>query len=81
MALDNKSGVDNKITEVIDTLLKEVTLKKKDAEGKKMYSLTDVIKVVDRKLKLEALRLHVRDDGFGSGFDDPPETPEPEETP
>ena len=69
----NKSGVDEKLTTAIDGLLKEVTLKKKDKSGEQTYSLTDVIKVIDRKLKLEALRLDVKDDGYGSGFDDVPE--------
>jgi hypothetical protein len=89
---DNKAGVDPTLTKAIDALVKEVTLDAKedvlgdDGEPKKgpngrylkrqKYSLTDVVKVIDRKIKLEQLRLDVKDDGYGAGFDD---APEPEE--
>ena len=80
------TGIDPTLTKAIDSLVKKVTLDKmepvldsdgnpkKDAQGKvvkrPMYSLTDVVKVLDRKLKLEQMRLDVKDQGFGSGFTD-----------
>lgn len=67
-----KSSVGAKIDPALDAaitkLLKQVTLEKKDENGKQMYSLTDVLKVVDRKLKFEAIKVKVDDAGYGSAF-------------
>ena len=70
--------VDPKLKKAIDSLLKEVTLDRMDKDGKHKYSLTDVMKVVDRKLKLAAIEAKVDDAGYGSGFGADPE-PEDEE--
>lgn len=64
------SGVDPALDRAITTLLKEVTLEKKGEDGKRIYSLTDVCKVIDRKLKLEAIKAKMDDPGYGSAFDD-----------
>ena len=102
MAANAGGKVDPKLVKFVDDLVKEVTLKAKepmlDSEGepkldskgnkrtKQKYSLTDVIKVLDRKIKVESLRLNIEDHGYGAGFggDDPvdePETPPPEPEP
>jgi hypothetical protein len=36
-------------------------------------SLTDKMKVVDRVLKFELMKLKITDNGFGSGFKDEPD--------
>lgn len=40
------------------------------ASGEQKYTLDDKLKVLDRVLKLEQLRLKVREEGEGSGFGD-----------
>lgn len=74
-----KSAKINKALEkVINDLLKEVNEKEEDDKGKKFFkhSLTDRCKVIDRAIKLEALKMSQDDSGYGSGFD---EQQEPEE--
>lgn len=51
-----------------------LTVLAKKAKNDPDISLLDKLRIADRLLKLEALRLKVRDDGFGSGFDDPDES-------
>lgn len=101
MAANAGGKVDPRLIKFVDDLVKEVTLKKvepmldsdgepkKDSKGKprtrQKYSLTDVIKVLDRKIKVESLRLNIEDHGYGEGFgadpvDEPdPPPPEPEQ--
>ena len=54
-------GIDPSLEKAIATLL---TNTMNDAEA----SLTDKMKIIDRSLKLEALKLKVNDDAWGSGF-------------
>ena len=54
-------GIDPALEKAIATLL---TNTMNDAEA----SLTDKMKIIDRSLKLEALKLKVSDDAWGSGF-------------
>jgi hypothetical protein len=63
------SKVDSLLEKAIDDLVKKVALGKKDEEGKP-YTLTDVMKVIDRKLKLEAIKMKADDAGYGSAFGD-----------
>ncbi len=73
-----KSGKVNKyLDKMITNLLKEVNSAKND-DGKAAYSLTEKMKVVDRALKLEAIKMKADDSGYGSGFGDEPE-PEDED--
>lgn len=74
MAGKGKGKVNKQLEKIINDLLKEVNGDKKDTENKPLFSLTDKMKVIDRALKLEALKLSVDDSGYGSGFE-----PEPEE--
>ena len=57
------SKVSPALEKAIDKLMKEVM---NSAEA----SLTDKMKVIDRALKLEALKAKLTDSGFGSGFHD-----------
>lgn len=63
------SKVDARLEKAIDDLLAKVKLGKMDEEGKP-YSLTDVMKVIDRKLKLEAIKMKADDAGYASAFGD-----------
>lgn len=78
----NKTGKVNKnLEKTINDLLKEVNEKEVGEGGKKgfKYSLTDRCKVIDRALKLEAIRMKADDSGYASAFDtDPDPDPEPE---
>lgn len=63
-------GIDPALERAIAKLLEQTI---SDPEA----SLTDKMKIVDRSLKLEALKLKVSDDAWGSGFfeeDDESET-------
>ena len=62
--------IDPELDKAISRLLKEVTLTAKGDDGKPKYTLTDVLKVVDRKLKFEAIKVKVDDAGYGSAFGD-----------
>lgn len=68
MAKNSSAKVDPALKKAIDKLVKEVTLDKKNEDGKPKYTLTDVMKVIDRKLKLAAIEAKVDDSGYGSGF-------------
>jgi hypothetical protein len=56
-----KSGIDPKLETAIGKLLKEVMA---SAEA----TITDKMKVIDRALKLEAIKQKMQDDGYGAGF-------------
>ena len=63
-------GIDPALERAIAKLLEQTI---SDPEA----SLTDKMKIIDRSLKLEALKLTVSDDAWGSGFfeeDDESET-------
>jgi hypothetical protein len=54
-------GIDPALEKAIAKLLEETI---NDPEA----SLTEKMKIIDRSLKLEALKLKVSDDAWGSGF-------------
>ena len=54
-------GIDQSLEKAIADLLKEVST---NAE----WTLTDKMKILDRALKLEALKLKMTNDDWGSGF-------------
>jgi hypothetical protein len=59
-------------------MLKEVTSKVKvraDGTVPEVFSLTDKMKVIDRVIKLAAIKAKLKDDEYGSGF----MQPEPDE--
>jgi len=55
------TGIDQSLEKAIADLLKEVST---NAE----WTLTDKMKILDRALKLEALKLKMTNDDWGSGF-------------
>jgi hypothetical protein len=68
-------GINPALTRAINKLIDEVMREEKPAELKEgerapepKYSLTDKMKVLDRALKHEAIRLKVEDDGEGGFF-------------
>lgn len=65
-------GVNPKLKRAIDKLLDKVMAEPKDGtpENEK-FSLTDQMKVIDRALKLDAIRLKVQDSGEGEFFRNP----------
>lgn len=69
MAKVSRSKIDPALETAINKMLKSVQIGKSDPEGKK-YTLTDVCKVVDRKLKLEAIKAKLDDGDMGTGFGD-----------
>jgi len=56
-------GINPALEEAIGKLLKEVM-------SDPMASITDKSKVIDRALKLEAIKMKMQDDEWGSGFTD-----------
>ena len=62
MAKPNKSVINPKLEKFINKLLVEV-------ENDPTATLTDKCKILDRALKLEALKSKIGDDEWGSGFD------------
>jgi hypothetical protein len=56
-------GINNALEEAISTMLTQVMA---DPDA----SITDKTKVLDRALKLEAIKLKLSDDEWGSGFID-----------
>lgn len=62
------AGVDPALVKGLNALVKEVTLTKKDDNGKQKYSLTDVMKVMNARIKLAAIEAKFEDTGYGSGF-------------
>ena len=63
MSKKKQVGIDPALEKAIAKLLEE-TINDQTA------SLTDKMKIIDRSLKLEALKLKVSDDAWGSGFFD-----------
>jgi hypothetical protein len=61
MSKKKVAGIDPALEKAIADLL---TNTMNDAEA----TLTDKMKIIDRSLKLEALKLKVNDDAWGSGF-------------
>lgn len=74
MAKKGSGKVSKNLEDAVDKLVKEVTLDAEiddpDEPGKKKrkYTLMNVLQVVDRKLKLEALKQKIDDSGYGAGF-------------
>ena len=56
-----QKGINDELEQAISKMLREVML---DSEA----SITDKTKVIDRALKLEAIKLKLSDDEWGSGF-------------
>ena len=56
-----QKGINPDLEEAISKMLKEVMTDP-------MASITDKTKVIDRALKLEAIKLKMSDDEWGSGF-------------
>ena len=56
-----QKGINPDLEEAISKMLKEVML---DSQA----SITDKTKVIDRALKLEAIKMKMQDDEWGSGF-------------
>ena len=55
------TGIDQSLEKAIADLLKEVSTNTE-------WTLTDKMKILDRALKLEALKLKMTNDDWGSGF-------------
>ena len=68
MTKKKTAGIDPALEKAIGKLLEETV-------ADPTATLTDKMKIIDRSLKLEALKLKVSDDAWGSGFfDDDDET-------
>lgn len=63
MSKKKTAGIDPALEKAIATLL---TTTMNDSEA----TLTDKMKIIDRSLKLEALKMKLQDDAWGSGFMD-----------
>ena len=61
MAVAKKQGIDPALEKAISKLLSQVM---KDPQA----TITDKMKVIDRALKLEAIKQKMSDEGYGSGF-------------
>jgi hypothetical protein len=61
MSRKKDRGINPELEEAISKMLKEVM---QDSTA----SITDKSKVIDRALKLEAIKLKISDDEWGSGF-------------
>jgi hypothetical protein len=61
MASKKKAGIDPTLEKAIGKLLKEVMASTE-------ATITDKMKVIDRALKLEAIKQKMGDDTYGSGF-------------
>lgn len=66
MNAPTKKGIDPTLENAIKKLLKEVMSEKKENTA----TITDKMKVIDRALKLEAIRNKMGDGEYGSGFFD-----------
>jgi len=62
-----KKGINPKLVKALNDLLDEVTKRPKPGEEAK-YSLTDKVKVLDRVIDLEKLRLGQEDNSEGEFF-------------
>jgi hypothetical protein len=63
MSKKKTAGIDPALEKAIAKLLEQTM---NDAEA----TLTDKMKIIDRSLKLEALKMKLQDDAWGSGFMD-----------
>jgi hypothetical protein len=63
MSKKKTAGIDPALEKAIAKLLEQVMT---DSEA----TLTDKMKIIDRSLKLEALKMKLQDDAWGSGFMD-----------
>jgi len=63
MSKKKTAGIDPALEKAIGKLLEETV-------ADPTATLTDKMKIIDRSLKLEALKLKVSDDAWGSGFFD-----------
>lgn len=63
MSAPKKSGISPALEAAVGKALKEVM-------GSKESTLTDKMRVIDRAIKLEALKQKVQDDQWGKGFFD-----------
>jgi len=63
MSKKKTPGIDPALEKAIAKLLEQTM---NDAEA----TLTDKMKIIDRSLKLEALKMKLQDDAWGSGFMD-----------
>ena len=61
MTKPKKSSIDPVLEKAIGKLLKQVM-------ADDTATITDKMKVIDRALKLEAIKQKMQDDGYGSGF-------------
>ena len=62
-------GINPNLTQAINKMIREVMKEERLSPGKQpKYSLTDKMKVLDRALKHEAIRLKVEDSGEGAFF-------------
>jgi len=61
MAKKKDKGISPELEDAIATMLKEVML---DSTA----TINDKTKVIDRALKLEAIKMKLQDDEWGSGF-------------
>ena len=57
-----------KVKEISPALEAAVAKALKEVMADKQSSLTDKMRVIDRAIKLEALKLKVQEDGWGLGF-------------
>ena len=56
-----KTGIDPALEKAVAKMLKQVM-------ADDTATITDKMKVIDRALKLEAIKQKMQDDGYGSGF-------------
>ena len=61
MTAPKKSRIDPALEKAVSTMLRDVM---KDPNA----TITDKMKVIDRALKLEAIKQKMTDDGYGTGF-------------
>ncbi len=64
MTAPKKSCINPDLEKAINKLLKEVMSPSSET------NITDKVKVIDRALKLDALKLKLQDDAWGKGFYD-----------
>lgn len=61
MAKKQDKGINPDLEDAINSMLKDMKINEE-------WSLTDKMKILDRALKLEAIKLKVSDEGWGSGL-------------
>jgi len=68
MATQKSSKVNPELEKLLAELLKEA--KSKGTLEKPAMSLTDKMKIIDRVIKVEAIKAKMSEDSYGSGFSD-----------